>query len=73
MSFDAKKELFEIQAKRKMMKRKRFRASVIDRYKGEVLLLHKAAASLTDIRIFLKSKRVKVVNSTVQRWLQKNG
>jgi len=72
MAFDAEKELAEIQSLRKKDKRKRFRASVIDKLKGEVLLLHQADASLTDIRIFLKKKRVKVVNSTIQRWLQKN-
>lgn len=73
MVFDAEKELAEIRSKRKMMKRKRFRSSALDKFKGEVLELHKADASLSDIRIFLKSKRVSVVNSTIQRWLKKYG
>jgi len=72
MAFDAEKELAAIQALRKQDKRKHFRKSTLDRYKGEVLQLHNAGASLSDIRLFLKSKRIIVVNSTIQRWLKKN-
>jgi len=74
MTIDAKKELVEIRKKRKTNRRRKlWHKSVLDEYDTDIRELKKAGASLTEIRIFLKSKRVSVVNSTIHRWLQKHG
>lgn len=72
MTFNAEKELAEIKTLRKLMLKKRFSKSRLDQFKSEILKLRKANASLTDIRLFLKSKKVTVVNSTIHRFLKKN-
>jgi len=72
MTFNAEKELAEIKTLRKLMLKKRFSKSRLDQFKSEILKLRKSNASLTDIRLFLKSKKVTVVNSTIHRFLKKN-
>ena len=73
MDFDALAELEEIKRKRKLSKRKRYSKSRIDKLDTEVLRLRDAGASLADIQIFLSKNRIRVVPSTIQRWLKKHG
>jgi len=73
MNFDAVATLEEIKKKRKVSKRKRYAKSKLDKFKFELLKLHKSSASLRDLQFFLAQNRTKVAPSTIQRWLKKNG
>jgi hypothetical protein len=73
MGFDAVAELEEIKRKRKVSKRKRYYKSKLDKFKFELLKLHKSGASLGDLQFFLKKNRTKVAQSTIHRWLKKHG
>jgi len=73
MAFDAVAELEEIKRKRKVSKRKRYYKSKLDKFKFELLKLHKSGASLGDLQFFLKKNRTKVAQSTIHRWLKKHG
>jgi len=73
MTFDAEGELKEIKRKRKVSRRKRYAKSKLDKFKFELLKLHKSGASLGDLQFFLRKNRTKVVLSTIHRWLKKNG
>jgi arginine repressor len=73
MGFDAKSELEEIKQSRKKIRRKRYTKSRLDKFKFELLKLHKSGASLGDLQFFLKKNRTKVAQSTISRWLKKHG
>jgi len=73
MGFDAIAELEEIKRKRKVSKRKRYYKSKLDKFKFELLKLHKSGASLGDLQFFLRKNRTKVAQSTIHRWLKKHG
>jgi len=73
MGFDAIAELEEIKRKRKVSKRKRYYKSKLDKFKFELLKLHKSGASLGDLQFFLRKNRTKAAISTIQRWLKKHG
>ncbi len=47
--------------------------SRLDRYKGELLTLHRAGTTCKDLQVWLREHRIKVNYSTVHRWLAKNG
>jgi hypothetical protein len=70
MSFNAEKELAKIKSHRKSVRKKRYSKSRLDKFSFEIFELKKAGASLADIQLFLKKQRVKVVLSTIQRWLK---
>jgi len=73
MGFDAASELEEIKRKRKVSKRKRYAKSKLDKFKFELLKLKEEGASLRDLQVFLRKNRIKVVPSTISRWLKKHG
>jgi len=73
MGFDAASELDKIRQKRKVSRRKPYAKSKLDKFKFEILKLKSEGASLGDIRFFLHKNRIKVVPSTIQRWLKKHG
>ncbi len=47
--------------------------SRLDRYKGELLTLHRAGTTCKDLQGWLREQRINVDISTVRRWLSKNG
>ncbi|EID5629741.1 hypothetical protein ABV825_005128, partial [Escherichia coli] len=53
--------------------KKTYRKSRLDRYTGELLQLYRAGASAAELQRWLREKRIRVVLSTVTRWLAKNG
>ncbi len=69
---DFSDELSQIRTARTAQKRKRFYKSRLDNYKFELLKLHEQGASLGDLQFFLTQKRIKVVASTIHRWLKNN-
>lgn len=73
MTFDAKSELKSLQAETKAIRKTTYRKSRLDKFKGELLLLHRKGAKPAELQRWLKSKRIKVVLSTITRWLKKNG
>jgi len=71
--FNTEEELKKLQQQTKTIRKTKYYKSRIDRYRGEVLKLHKAGASVAEIQRFLRSKRIKLVHSTISRWLAKHG
>lgn len=76
MEFDTAAELAALQAQTRRIRRirqVRYRPSRLDRYTGELLSLYQAGASAAELQRWLRARRIKVVLSTVTRWLEKNG
>ena len=75
MAFDVNKEKQALKQQTKAIRKRTYkkRISRLDRYKGEILELHRAGVIPAEIRRWLRGKRIKVVLTTVTRWLQKNG
>ncbi|WP_323107207.1 hypothetical protein [Klebsiella quasipneumoniae] len=61
------------QAQTRRIRQVRYRPSRLDRYTGELLSLYQAGASAAELQRWLRARRIKVVLSTVTRWLEKNG
>ena len=62
-----------MRAHTRAIRKARYLPSKLDRYRGELLQLHRAGLTPAELHRWLRAKQVKVVYSTVQRWLQKNG
>jgi len=74
MGFDAASELEKIKHSRKEIRRKScYAKSKLDKFKFELLNLHRSGASLGDLQFFLRKNRTTAAVSTIQRWLKKNG
>ncbi len=69
--FDANAEAAALKAHTKAIRKKRYQPSQLDRYRGELLQLHQAGVTAAELQRWLRAKKVKVVWSTVWRWLQK--
>ncbi|EAN7946107.1 hypothetical protein EOG18_23725 [Salmonella enterica] len=72
-SFDAGSELAVLREQTRTIRKTRYRKSRLDRYTGELLLLSREGASAAELQRWLREKRIRVVLSTVTRWLEKNG
>lgn len=70
MEFDPKLELEKLQLQTKLIRKTRYSKSKLDRYKDEILLLRQEGASIAELRRWLRARQIKVVWSTVYRWLQ---
>ncbi|MCP5915771.1 hypothetical protein NL317_27525, partial [Klebsiella pneumoniae] len=73
VEFDTAAELAALQAQTRRIRQVRYRPSRLDRYTGELLSLYQAGASAAELQRWLRARRIKVVLSTVTRWLEKNG
>lgn len=69
-SFNAKSEVQRLAAITELRKKKRYSRSKLDKYKFEILALRNEAATLQEIQIWLKEKKVSVQISTISRWLK---
>lgn len=69
-TFDAKAEAKRLAAITELRKKKRYSRSKLDKYKFEILALRNEAATLQEIQIWLKEKKVSVQISTISRWLK---
>lgn len=67
IDFDA--EVARLRDKKRIIRRKRWGRSRLDRYKPELIELRKRGASLAELALWLAERRVRVHRSTVQRWL----
>lgn len=71
--FDPEMEVKKLQEQTSTIRKTRFSQSRLDRYKGELLTLSRSGATCAELQRYLRTKRIKVVHSTVARWLVKNG
>ena len=73
MVFDATEELQALVEKTELRKRKRCSTSKLDKYSPEIRAFKREGATLEQLQIWLKAKRIKAATSTISRWLAKNG
>ena len=71
--FDTDTELDLLRRQTSEIRKKRYARSRLDRYRGQLLLLHRGGASVAELRRWLRARRISVVHSTVARWIDKNG
>lgn len=70
-SFDATKEAEEVLRVAKLRKRKRFKRSVLDQYRAELVALYSQGLSISQLALWLLAKkRLTVSRSTIYRRLQ---
>ena len=72
MSFDPLTELAALRQQTATIRNRRYAPSRLDRHAGELLALHRAGASTAELQRWLRERRIKVVHSTVARWLAKH-
>lgn len=70
--FDARTELAELRRQTAEIRRRRYTKSRLDRYRGELLQLRRNGASVAELQRWLRDHRIRVVHSTVARWVTKN-
>lgn len=68
--FDPKAELARLRAARRAKRRKRWQTSRLTIHRAELVALRRAGASLGEICEWLAERRIRVVRSTVARFLQ---
>lgn len=71
--FDAEKEMSELKTLKKNTRKKRYYSSQLDKYTDELIALKKSGARYADLRRWLRTRRVYVEWSTVQRWFSRHG
>lgn len=72
MPFNADTELEALRRQTGEIRRRRYTRSRLDRYRAELLLLHRGGASVAELQRWLRARRIRVVHSTVARWIAKN-
>lgn len=72
MVFDPLTELATLRQQTATIRKRNFVRSRLDRHAGELLALHRAGASTAELQRWLRERRIKVVHSTVARWLAKH-
>ena len=70
--FDARTELAELRRQTAEIRRRRYTKSRLDRYRGQLLQLRRNGASVAELQRWLRDHRIRVVHSTVARWVTKN-
>jgi len=73
--FDAAGEAAALRAQTQRIRKRQYRQrhSRLDRHTAELLALHAAGASVAELQRWLRSQRIKVVHSTVARWIARHG
>lgn len=70
---EAAEVVAKLQAQAKSTRKKNYRKSRLDDFKGELLIIKKNNGRPVDLQRWLRANRIKVELSTVTRWLAKNG
>ena len=73
MPFNADTELEALRRQTSEIRKKRYSRSRLDRYRAELLLLHRGGASVAELQRWLRARRIRVAHTTVARWIDKNG
>jgi hypothetical protein len=71
--FNPEVELARLKVQTVILRKKVYKSSRLDRYKDELLQLKHQGATTAELQRWLKDKRIKVVWTTVKRWLDNNG
>lgn len=73
--FDAHQEAEALRQQTRIIRKRSYsrRKSRLDQYKGELLALRREGCSIAELQRWLRKKRIKVVHSTVARWLEQQG
>ncbi len=73
--FEEDTELKKLKEKSKNIRFRYYKQhrSRLDKYKGELLTLHRAGTTCKELQDWLRDHRIKVNYSTVHRWIAKNG
>ena len=71
-TFDARTELAELRRQTAEIRRRRYTKSRLDRYRGELIQLRRNGASVAELQRWLRDHRIRIVHSTVARWVTKN-
>lgn len=73
--FDADTEVARLKAHTKAIRKRDYsrRISKLDKYKGEIMSMHRAGASGAELQRWLKEKRISCALTTVLRYVQRNG
>lgn len=73
--FDATAQAAVLRTQTRTLHKRQYRRrqSRLDVYTSELLALHAAGASVAELQRWLRERRIKVVHSTVARWLARNG
>lgn len=66
-------EFRTIKNQTKIIRKKRFYKSKLDKYHDPILKLYQEGATKAEIQRWLKSKKTTVVWTTIHRWLQRHG
>lgn len=64
-------DLQKIREKRKLKRRRRLRRSILDRFRGEILVLDRNGATLSEIQEWLKNRCIYVDRTTIWHFLRK--
>lgn len=70
-TFDAVSETARLRNKAQLRRQKRWSRSKLDKWRPEVLALRAEGATLEQIQIWLKEKRIDAEISTISRWLKR--
>jgi len=65
--------IMKLKVQTKVIRKRRYVVSRLDKYKGELLTLYKNGVTIAELQRWLRKRKIKVVYSTVYRWLQKHG
>ncbi|MFW9651198.1 hypothetical protein V3H42_22440 [Vibrio parahaemolyticus] len=70
--FDVHQEAEALRQQTRIIRKRSYsrRKSRLDQYKGELLALRREGCSIAELQRWLRKKRIKVVHSTVARWLE---
>ena len=69
---DIDTELGALRRQTSEIRKKRYSRSRLDRYGNKLQQLHQAGASVAELQRWLRDRRIRVVHSTVARWIAKN-
>lgn len=72
-SIDATREITQLKALKKTIRKRVYRTSRLDKFHGELISLRRAGASAADLQRWLRKQRTNVHLTTVTRWLAKHG
>ena len=70
---DIDTELGALRRQTSEIRKKRYSRSRLDRYGNKLQQLHQAGASVAELQRWLRARRIRVVHTTVARWIDKNG
>ncbi len=71
--FDIEKEITQLKEHKKIMRKKRYYSSKLDKYTDELKALRVHGARFSDLQQWLDLRGIIVCWSTIQRWFSKNG